>query len=110
MLRKGRFRALSGDRFPKRPGYDWSGTVDALGASVTTLHAGQRAFGMVNGWAGQTCAQFINVRAADVARVRAEQHVYVNGASGGVRTTDAIGRHRARITLPSWFRIAPFAL
>ncbi|MDQ2859061.1 MAG: NAD(P)-dependent alcohol dehydrogenase [Candidatus Eremiobacteraeota bacterium] len=112
-VRKGRFRALSGDRFPKSPGYDWSGTVDALGASVTTLHAGQRAFGMVNGWEGQTCAQFINVRAAeaapaplraeaheaaalplaaltalqaleDVARVRAGQRLYVNGASGGV--------------------------
>lgn len=112
-VRKGRFRALSGERFPKRPGYDWSGTVESIGAAATTLRAGQRAFGMINGWEGQTCAQFINVRAAEAAPapLRAEPHeaaalplaaltalqaledvarlgtgarVYVNGASGGV--------------------------
>ena len=112
-VRKGRFRALSGENFPKRVGYDWAGTIERIGASVKSLAVGERAFGMVNGWAGRTCAQVIDVAAAqsarlpanvsmskgaavplaaqtslqalvDVANLRAGQRVFVNGASGGV--------------------------
>jgi NADPH:quinone reductase-like Zn-dependent oxidoreductase len=112
-VRKGRFRALTGETFPKRVGYDWSGTVERVGANVKSFAVGDRAFGMVNGWAGRTCAAFIDVAAAqsarlpgrvsmasgaavplaaqtalqalvDVANVRAGQRVFVSGASGGV--------------------------
>jgi NADPH:quinone reductase-like Zn-dependent oxidoreductase len=112
-VRKGRFRAQSGERFPKRVGYDWSGTIVGIGSAVTSLAIGDRAFGMVNGWTGRTCAECIDVAAAqsarvpahasfaeaaavplaaqtalqalvDVANVRAGQRVFVSGASGGV--------------------------
>ncbi len=112
-VRKGRFRTLTGDAFPKRVGYDWSGTIERVGANVKSFAIGDRAFGMVNGWAGRTCAECIDVAAAqsarlparvgmsegaavplaaqtalqalvDVANVRAGQRVFVSGASGGV--------------------------
>jgi NADPH:quinone reductase-like Zn-dependent oxidoreductase len=112
-VRKGRFRALTGETFPKRVGYDWSGTIAGVGANVKRFAVGDRAFGMVNGWAGRTCAEFVDVAAAqsarlparvsmaagaavplaaqtalqalvDVANVRAGQRVFVSGASGGV--------------------------
>ncbi len=112
-VRKGRFRTLSGETFPKRVGYDWAGTIEGVGANVKSFVAGDRAFGMVNGWAGRSCAEVIDVAAGqsarlparvamsdgaavglaaqtalqalvDVANLRAGQRVFVRGASGGV--------------------------
>lgn len=112
-VRKGRFAGAMSETFPKRVGYDWAGTVEALGAGVTGFAAGDKAFGMVNGWEGGTCAARIDVRADEAARLastsdlieaaalplaaqtalqalhdvgRLERggRVLVNGASGGV--------------------------
>ncbi len=106
-------RGVMGLRRPKAPvrGRDFAGRVEAVGAGVTGLRAGDEVFGEADGaFAEYVCARdtevgpkpagltfeqaaaiplagntaLIGVR--DVARVRAGQTVLVNGASGGVGT------------------------
>ena len=67
-VRKGRFVAMTGTTFPRRAGYDWSGTVTDAGADVTGFAAGDLAYGMLNGWAGGACAEAIVVKASEAAR------------------------------------------
>ncbi|MBD5607044.1 MAG: NAD(P)-dependent alcohol dehydrogenase [Candidatus Eremiobacteraeota bacterium] len=112
-VRKGRFVAMTGTTFPRRAGYDWSGTVTDAGADVTGFAAGDLAYGMLNGWAGGACAEAIVVKASEAVRaprsislvsaaaiplaaltalqalvdeagLEAGRRVLVNGASGGV--------------------------
>ncbi|MGB3733524.1 MAG: NAD(P)-dependent alcohol dehydrogenase [Ilumatobacter sp.] len=101
-----------GWRTPRRaiPGTDIAGTVDAVGGGVTGLAVDDEVFGFADGGG---CAEFVTVPEAnlvtkpstvsfaaaaatgvaaftalqavrDVARLKAEQHVLVNGATGGV--------------------------
>lgn len=115
LIRAGKFKLLSGFRFPRRIGFDWSGEVVALGPGVETLRVGMRLFGMMNGFEGGTLAEYVvaNVRDCaevpealglveasavplasltslqayrDVAHLAPGQRVLVNGGSGGVGT------------------------
>ncbi len=108
LVRRGKFKLLTGWRFPRGVGYDFAGTVIA-GARFAS---GTRVYGMVNGWRGRTLAEEV-VCAADecdvmpalsfeeaaaiplagqtalqavrnIGRVCAGATVCVNGASGGV--------------------------
>lgn len=112
-VRKGRFRFITGNRFPRQLGYDVAGVVRALGAGAAGLAPGDAVFGMVNGWAGGTVAEQICVPADELApkpaglsfeeaaalplasltalqalrdegRLRSGQLVLLHGASGGV--------------------------
>ena len=112
-VRKGRFRALTGDLFPRRTGYDFSGIVEACESQDPSLPVGTPVFGMLNGWAGGACATHViakieEVSAAptgvslqlaaglplagltalqalsDIAVTGPSARVLVNGASGGV--------------------------
>jgi NADPH:quinone reductase-like Zn-dependent oxidoreductase len=114
LFRKGKFRLLSGRRFPKGCGLDFAGHVEVAGAG---LAVGQRVFGMIDEFAFTrgTLADVVAVRPEevcalpegvaladaaavalvsltalqalrDVARVRTGARVLVNGASGGVGT------------------------
>jgi NADPH:quinone reductase-like Zn-dependent oxidoreductase len=114
-VRKGRFRFLSGNTFPKRLGLDYAGTV--LESDVPALKPGQRVFGMLDQWKflrgtladevvvrDEECASlpagvtFEDAAAValtgstalqalrDVAKVQAGARVLVHGASGGVGT------------------------
>lgn len=109
------YRLMSGARFPKRLGYDWSGEVVSCGPGVTSVAVGEALFGMIDGWAAGACATQAIVRVGelarkpetlsweeaaglplagqtalqalrDVARVESGARVLVNGASGGVGT------------------------
>ena len=106
-------RILGGTRFPKRLGYDWSGTCVAT--RVPGIREGDALHGMIDGWAAGACATHAIVRARelaprpaslsweeaaavplaaltalqalrDVARTSPGARVLVNGASGGVGT------------------------
>ncbi|MFO0584344.1 MAG: NAD(P)-dependent alcohol dehydrogenase [Anaeromyxobacter sp.] len=114
LFRKGRFRLLSGRRFPKFTGVDFAGTVEVPHGE---LRAGDAVFGALHEWtfARGTLAELVAPRAAevarlppgvdpahaaaialvgltalqalrDLARVGPGAEVLVNGASGGVGT------------------------
>jgi NADPH:quinone reductase-like Zn-dependent oxidoreductase len=115
LTRGGKMRFFSGRRFPMRVGYDWSGTVRAVGRGVEGLVPGEDVFGMIQAWAGGAVAEQVVVEASQLAkkpaglshvqaaaiplaaltalqalrddgRLVAGQRVLINGASGGVGT------------------------
>ncbi len=61
LLRKGRFRALSGARFPKIVGLDFAGEIVELGRGVRGHRPGDRVFGGFNHWAALrgTVAEYV---------------------------------------------------
>lgn len=62
LIRKGKFKAASGPRFPKLLGYDVGGVVETLGAGVTQLKVGDEVFGMRNGFTGGTVAEWVTLK------------------------------------------------
>ena len=112
IVRKGKFRIATGNRFPMIIGHDIAGeVVDA--APDADLNRGEAVFGMINDFAGRAYAEYaavdaeqlalaptsIELRVAagvplaaqtalqglrDEARVSAGHTVLINGASGGV--------------------------
>jgi NADPH:quinone reductase-like Zn-dependent oxidoreductase len=114
LVAKGKFKLLSGWRFPKFPGLDFAGTVERAGGG---FEVGARVFGTLDQWRQQrgTLAQRVapfldevaripkGVAAADaaavslvgltalqalrdVARIRPGASVLIHGASGGLGT------------------------
>jgi len=113
IIRSGKFRLLSGCRFPKRVGFDWSGEIAELGPGVTGVPVGAAYYGMVDGYQGGACAEYFVARPSDcapkpsrldfvlaaavplaastalqalrdVAHVEPGMRVLINGGSGGV--------------------------
>jgi NADPH:quinone reductase-like Zn-dependent oxidoreductase len=113
VVRSGKFRLLSGRRFPKRVGFDWSGEIAAVGRGVTGVPIGAAYYGMLDGFQGGACAEYLVARAAecapkpsrldhveaaaaplaastalqalrDVAHLEPGMRLLVHGASGGV--------------------------
>ncbi|KJS31160.1 MAG: hypothetical protein VR64_12595 [Desulfatitalea sp. BRH_c12] len=113
-IRKGRFKDFTGDSFPQQTGFDFAGEVAAVN-DRGTFQVGEPVIGMLDGWKGKTCAQFVAVKrhqlAAKPATLSWEQaaalplvsltalqalrdegaiqpgwRVCINGASGGVGT------------------------
>jgi NADPH:quinone reductase-like Zn-dependent oxidoreductase len=112
VVRSGLFRRFSGTRFPKSTGFDLAGDVVAVGADVEGFAAGQRVWGLLDGFDGGAAADYAVVDAAWIApaphgmdpveaaglplvgltalqalravEVRPGQSVLVKGASGGV--------------------------
>ena len=113
VVRSGKFRVLSGRRFPKRVGFDWSGEIAEVGAGVIGVPIGAAYYGMLDGYQGGTCAEYLVVRPAecapkpsrldhvqaaatplaastalqalrDIAHLEAGMRLLINGASGGV--------------------------
>ncbi|MFK7978440.1 MAG: NAD(P)-dependent alcohol dehydrogenase [Saprospiraceae bacterium] len=113
LVRKGKFKQLTGRKFPQGIGYDFAGTIeDGNGSS---FQKGYRVFGMVNGMQGRCCAEFVNVEInelrtmpdalsfeeaagvplagqtalqaiRDKGKLTKGQKICINGASGGVGT------------------------
>ncbi|MEM8609854.1 MAG: NADP-dependent oxidoreductase [Myxococcota bacterium] len=112
IVRKGKFKIATGNKFPLIVGHDVAGTVVETGAG-TDLSVGDSVYGMINDFSGRAYAEYaavdadqlawaprtIGPRAAaavplaaqtalqalrDEAGVVAGQRVLINGASGGV--------------------------
>ena len=115
LLRKGKFALMAGKKFPKVPGYDVAGVVEAAGPGVTSLASGDEVFGMIQAWSAGANAELVAVPANNVApkppnlsmtdaaavplvsltalqalkglvALRSGESVAINGASGGVGT------------------------
>ena len=115
LVRKGKYKVLTGRNFPRLLGYDYAGQVVECGPSAGAFASGDRVFGMIQAWNGGACAEYVTVRATecahmpeslsweeaaamplaaqtalqalrDLGRVRADSRVLINGASGGVGT------------------------
>ena len=113
LIRKGKFRRMTGDRFPRQLGFDVAGVVHALGPGVTRFRPGDEVFGMKHGWAGGTVAEEVCLSLDELAlkpkrlsfeeaaavplagltalqalrdegRLTTGQRVILHGASGGV--------------------------
>jgi NADPH:quinone reductase-like Zn-dependent oxidoreductase len=113
LVRSGKFKLLSGRRFPKRVGFDWAGEVQEVGPDVSSVAPGARWYGMLGGWQGGACAEYLAAAVAesapmpaaldfeqaaalplvgstalqalrDVAGLAPGMRVLVNGGSGGV--------------------------
>lgn len=69
LLRKGRFRWISGSRFPKVMGLDVAGEVAALGPGARGPAPGARVFGAVNHWRALrgTMAEYVSLPARALA-------------------------------------------
>jgi NADPH:quinone reductase-like Zn-dependent oxidoreductase len=66
-LRKGEMKLMSGSKFPKRPGADFSGTIEAVGGSVTNFKKGDDIFGVVkNSIKDGALAEYIAVPATSI--------------------------------------------
>lgn len=113
LLRKGRMQWLAGRRFPRTSGYDFAGEVDAVGPEVSGYAPGDRVFGMLRSHTGGALAEALVASSGelahmpeelsfedaagvplaaltalqalrDYARVKHDDQVLINGASGGV--------------------------
>ncbi|MFI7626366.1 NAD(P)-dependent alcohol dehydrogenase [Microbispora rosea] len=110
--RSGRLRLLTGRKFPKRIGLDFTGEVAALGAGVTGIVIGDRVWGVMGRTGFGSAAEYVAVRAErlgqvpdgldlveaaalpvattaitalrDKARLRPGERLLVRGAAGGV--------------------------
>lgn len=112
-IRRGELKLLAGHRFPKRPGIDFSGVVEAVGAGVVSIAAGDAVYGSVAQMGHGAFAEHVVVHAASVApkpasmphalaagvpvvgiaalqvlrdlvKVAAGDRILVNGCTGGV--------------------------
>ena len=115
LVRKGKFRRFDGGSFPRGTGYDFAGEVVASIGADHGFKPGDQVYGMVNGWLGSTCADYVVAKPAETAlkprtlalreaaavplaaltalqalrdhgRIEAGRSVLINGASGGVGT------------------------
>jgi NADPH:quinone reductase-like Zn-dependent oxidoreductase len=112
-IRKGRFAQWTGQGFPMQTGFDFAGEVAEVGSKASGLQIGEPVYGLLDGWVGRTCAEFVAVKPnqlgckpanlsfeeaaalplasltalqalRDEAGIRNGSRVCINGASGGV--------------------------
>ena len=113
LIRKGKFKLFTGRRFPQFIGFDFAGII--VDSNYGELQDGDRVFGMLNGWKGGSCAEYVNVKCTElcmipdsttfeeaasfplvgqtalqamrkVGNLRDGQKILINGGSGGVGT------------------------
>lgn len=113
LIRKGKFKKFTGSKFPQGIGFDFSGTIENANQSI--FKYGDKVFGMLNGWKGKSCAEYINVNLDEltlmpknisfeeisgiplagqtalqairnIGKLKTNEKILINGASGGVGT------------------------
>ncbi len=112
-VRRGELKLIAGGKFPKHPGLDFSGVVEAVGEDVTGFAVGDAVYGGARGMSDGALAEHAIVKAAaiahkpltldhcvsagvptvaiaalqvlrDMVAIKSGDHVVVNGCTGGV--------------------------
>ncbi|MEO0472056.1 MAG: NAD(P)-dependent alcohol dehydrogenase, partial [Bacteroidota bacterium] len=112
-VRSGKFRPMTGWRFPKIPSVDFAGVIEAVGKKVSGFQIGDEVYGMNPSQKGGAVAQYIAIAPnqiahkpqnlsfeeaasvplaaqtslqaiVDLGKLKAGQKILINGASGGV--------------------------
>ena len=60
-IRKGYLKRYTGEDFPMLPGFDYAGQIVEIGSENETLQVGDAVYGMLDGWHGRTCAEYVAV-------------------------------------------------
>ncbi|MEM9776377.1 MAG: alcohol dehydrogenase catalytic domain-containing protein, partial [Chloroflexota bacterium] len=68
-IRKGRFKRLSGNQFPQFTGFDFAGEVADVGTNVKEIELGQSVFGLLDGFKGGACAEYVVADRSQVGRL-----------------------------------------
>ena len=70
-IRKGYLKAYTGEQFPMPMGFDFAGEIAAVGEGTTEAMVGTAVYGMLDGWEGRTCAEYLAVRPDQLAAMPA---------------------------------------
>jgi len=114
-VREGKFRALTGNKFPMRLGWDFAGVVEKVGPAVHQFRKGDRVFGSIRSWRAGAYAEYVCAKQwemallpdsisfvagaampiagltalqalQDIGGIRPGDQICINGGSGGVGT------------------------
>jgi NADPH:quinone reductase-like Zn-dependent oxidoreductase len=64
---KGEERLLSGSKFPKGIGIDFSGVIEDTGSSISRFKKGDEVFGLLDAFKGEALAEYIVVKEKNIA-------------------------------------------
>ena len=67
-VRRGELKLIAGSHFPKRPGLDFCGEVEAVGEGVSGLKVGDTVYGAARSMSEGACAEHVLVHAAAIAK------------------------------------------
>lgn len=114
LIRKGKFRKLSGKNFPQKIGFEFAGIVMKT-SNNSQFKINDKVFGLFGGWQGQCSTRYLCIKEKqvwlmpknssfhnisgialagstalqalrDLGKIKAKSNVCINGASGGVGT------------------------
>ncbi|TDO20912.1 NAD(P)-dependent alcohol dehydrogenase [Pedobacter duraquae] len=66
-IRNGEMKLMSGSKFPKKIGIDFSGVVEDTGNSIKSYKKGDQVFGLLNVFKGGALAEYIVAEEKDIA-------------------------------------------
>lgn len=66
-IRNGEMKLMSGSKFPKGIGIDFSGIVEDTGITATKYNKGDEVFGIMNVFKGEALSEYITVKEKEVA-------------------------------------------
>jgi len=67
-VRRGELKLIAGGHFPKRPGLDFSGEVEAIGEDVSGIKVGDAVYGAARSMSEGAFAEYVLVHAAAIAK------------------------------------------
>lgn len=66
-IRNGEMKLMSGSKFPKGIGIDFSGIVEATGSAVNKYKKGDAVYGILDVFKGEALSEFITAKETDIA-------------------------------------------
>jgi NADPH:quinone reductase-like Zn-dependent oxidoreductase len=68
-LLEGQLKFITGKKFPRSIGFEFSGTVEEIGNSIHKFKVGDQVFGMLDAFQGGALAEFLSVKESFLARI-----------------------------------------